>query len=1138
MTAATKTTNGTNTIAMTESTATTPTAPKRQKQIQIKSTQKFVKNFIFIISKTIQKEYDEKRSEGTTEGWMEIWDKWKENGLADVGNKSELTALIMDLPKVDKTKTVPKPMNVIVDAMREKIPMMDKCWTFELQSDNSETYMMAERNIGTMDTTPIVMEENSEKSMKDDNNKNATWIEIAKGSRSNVTPISNAKVNLPKVMETPTHQQFQSLSDRNEIKTTPISEGSDETGISYDEESKSDKLTSIQHNMISHNEIQTIENAIKNSTIDISHIQTLSKWYLNTYMENEKKFARHTMVLSKVGTHLKQMLNQQADEIMSNMEQEWKQNNNNNKILKDTTAEAKRQIKTTVDQGIDAISRKCNNTINDVKTTLEATEKQVQKLDTYKNVGMQTHSTLDQLLHTIKKAIELEYAAFEARLDKHVDMREKKINSMMEKHERTVETDLAYIKEFSTKKEELEEQRNAVQQEHLQVKQEAEQLRTERLEFKEYCNNMMMDIKSRMDDLDNMIADQEMSEYLKNDKGQTNAPTLRSSPSIPIVATSRGPSTTPTAVRLDETVTKSHQQRPPSRASHQSTPPQPTYTKPPPYPAMTIVRYKNDLYNVLGYIMYDTPPKFDSGHWHYEIITIPRGLHIYRCSDEFMTVEEEVVDPFISHYAEPEFVQATSVIGDIAQTPPQERFKSQAHRMDNNSTPTRPWNRQQSSSTYNGSNKSLAHNQFEYPLGTSVQSVWSQSLIKYGAKWDIMLRGSSDLRPFYDRLCSLLSEHSVYLIPYDDIRADKGLEAITPFNCRNFENARKAMSTALFLYFDSVKSTIFADYSEPRHFLEAYRVNSDGLGFLKEMMEERHPHLTHYTNTATTPKPTFQEYESIYTFINGYIDWLDDEKLRFNRQYTDKEKIDHVLESLDSRFDDAITKIRTQLTKLYTNPMLPEPFPDHLKLTTQLGRYIVKLIPIDQRNDLTNEVSWKAKVNKVSTRSSKRENVDKTMERKSNNRPPKFFNPKKNKNKVDKEMGDLKWEVMPGEECPGCGKSNHNVYKTGCPSLAVFANCQDFYRKHKDEDIMPKVKDAYKQYQKELRKKLRAKRNDTRGHLRVICDVTAGDSDVQYLKDLYFDTYKQNNPEEQFATKNFFNNLEDESSSSDESESQ
>ena len=243
-----------------------------------------------------------------------------------------------------------------------------------------------------------------------------------------------------------------------------------------------------------------------------------------------------------------------------------------------------------------------------------------------------------------------------------------------------------------------------------------------------------------------------------------------------------------------------------------------------------------------------------------------------------------------------------------------------------------------------------------------------------------------------------------------------------------------------------------------------------------------------------------------------------------------------MLESLDTRFDDAIAKIRTQLTKLYTNPLQPEPFPDHLKLTTQLGRYIVKLLPIEQRGDLTNEVTRRAKINRVSTRSSKRDSEDKAPpERK--NRPPKFINPKKNKYKADKEVKDLKWEVMVGEECPGCGKSNHNVYKTGCPSLAVFANCQEFYRKHKDEDIMPKVREAYKQYQKELRKKLRAKRNDTRGHLRVICDVTAGDSDVQYLKDLYFDTYKQNNPKEQYETNNFFNNLDDEQSTSEDEES-
>ena len=52
----------------------------------------------------------------------------------------------------------------------------------------------------------------------------------------------------------------------------------------------------------------------------------------------------------------------------------------------------------------------------------------------------------------------------------------------------------------------------------------------------------------------------------------------------------------------------------------------------------------------------------------------------------------------------------------------------------------------------------------------------------------------------------------------------------------------------------------------------------------------------------------------------------------------------------------------------------------------------------------------------------------------------------------DEWADKIEWKIMPGETCPACLKNNHNVYKTGCPSLLVFAACSNFYHKTPKEN--------------------------------------------------------------------------------------
>ncbi len=67
-------------------------------------------------------------------------------------------------------------------------------------------------------------------------------------------------------------------------------------------------------------------------------------------------------------------------------------------------------------------------------------------------------------------------------------------------------------------------------------------------------------------------------------------------------------------------------------------------------------------------------------------------------------------------------------------------------------------------------------------------------------------------------------------------------------------------------------------------------------------MRRRHPALKDINSTDSKQAPLFSTCTSIYTFINAYIEWIQDEKLRNNREYTDKEKIDYILEQLDNNY--------------------------------------------------------------------------------------------------------------------------------------------------------------------------------------------------------------------------------------------
>ncbi len=405
----------------------------------------------------------------------------------------------------------------------------------------------------------------------------------------------------------------------------------------------------------------------------------------------------------------------------------------------------------------------------------------------------------------------------------------------------------------------------------------------------------------------------------------------------------------------------------------------------------------------------------------------------------------------------------------------------------------------------------LAENQFLYPLGTAnKRSIYYSQISRYADKWKFELKDKHDLFTFYEQLVGLLWEYNILLKPYHEITLNTGIEIITATNCLNFENARKAMTTALFNFFDNNKETIFKDYSEPLALLPAFRSDSDGLGFLKYILRPIHPSLKDVTDTTEHERPLFKDCPNIHSFINRYKHWLADEKILGRPHYTDLEKLKYILNQLDDRFSTAKSKIQTQLNDVYANRHRPGKFPPHLKLDSKLnhlGLTIIELLPLEERHNFNNTVN-SPQINKMQTRSNGGNMRDTRREYRRNDR----YNQRKNTS--HEWAKEIKWKRIPGAICPACHRKDHNVYETGCATLATFCACQDFIRQHTKEEIKP-VLEAYNSYIRDLATKKRNVKQSYRKIIRKLVDKATDDEAIDDIKDEFFQNYIEQFEDEQ-----------------------
>lgn len=519
--------------------------------------------------------------------------------------------------------------------------------------------------------------------------------------------------------------------------------------------------------------------------------------------------------------------------------------------------------------------------------------------------------------------------------------------------------------------------------------------------------------------------------------------------------------------------------------------------------------YNDGTNKFIGHIM-PTKPEYNNGNYYYDIFSVG-GLEMRHCSDKHINIYQDNMEHFTT--------------SPYRSAPPQESNDRPYHKTPYNSS--------------RNTERKLNHNEFIYPIGTEPRTVWSQSLVKYGKQWHLQISDREGLITFYNTLHNMLSEYNIFIKPYEQITRSEGLELINVENCNNHESAIKAMSKAIFTYIDQSKDTIFKLYDKPLHAIDAFRPSFDGLGFLKHVMADRHPALKELTDVTTDLNlaPTYDKYRTIYEFINAYINWVQDEQLQ-NRQYSNKDKIDWVIGHLDrERWEPAINAVESIKADIYADEDKPKPWPKKLELTPKLAIWLVERLPKDQRTGLHNDIDDNSSITPgiINRTYGKNNNADNGYRKdwkdkndwKSQGRPQQKVKWKPNSSSKDTKFNwakILKYEKIPGARCPGCGGINHNVYKTGCPKLAQFAICKEFYDKTPKEQLQP-VKDSYDSYMSELRhKRMRQSRNETKRTLNKLKDYY-DDEEMNNLSESFYEVYQRDFPDATINT-NPFNDLE------------
>ena len=95
-------------------------------------------------------------------------------------------------------------------------------------------------------------------------------------------------------------------------------------------------------------------------------------------------------------------------------------------------------------------------------------------------------------------------------------------------------------------------------------------------------------------------------------------------------------------------------------------------------------------------------------------------------------------------------------------------------------------------------------NQFQLKGEDRARTIDAHFVNKYAKEWNLtLLSPEDDPETFYKDIKRCVGQYNVLLKKYHDITKLSGVEAITPDNCDNYDQASEAMSRTLYSMFPS-----------------------------------------------------------------------------------------------------------------------------------------------------------------------------------------------------------------------------------------------------------------------------------------------------------------------------------------------
>lgn len=1056
--------------------------------------------------------------------WQNMLDK---NILAVQATRSNLNRIILNRKEIPNTERAHQTIGIVLNQLRAELPFLDEMYNFvqpKLTDDvfnitpkpapdeegwespqaknavsqeaikksymkavTEKTPMQTTNAFSALETTPSPANDNP----KPDDDHDLSFSSSSKAESSLTSPTDS------KIAAGQEKEDQPVMNVRDEDKEPDLAD--DTEAFNFDDDTTIDMEETMIMEAIAGNTVNEIDVNILYRWINrtVGDIHTSS-----THLTNHKK--NITQLLDQHSVEVKNrmknsyetevksaidILTSKASQIRTQMvtttesykgtlnraKQEFK---TSNKDLSKSVKNFKSEMKKGESDAVMAINACGNKHITTITDNVEKGQQLQQQLLANIETAKESNRDVKHAITHLRTEIEQLYRRFSDDISDLADNERDEIRTWINENKSIIDGN-------STVFAELQEERDLLKAERHLLRTERELLKKDRLEFENWYSEVKNELVTRT----------------QLDK-QTNAPT------------------TPSAHKQQSLNT-------PSRST-------------PRFKADDPVQYSNNNYNVFAFIMNTTSPYFENEEWYYALYTA-EGNKIYQCKESELSIVRDTVPPGYKapptpapHASSMPFHQHKNSV-----FPPPSEHSSRYDSI--GSSPafdqkyeTKPWQQP----NYSRANRPLSDYEFIYPAGTYPKEIKPLSLYKAAKNWNLHIADVHDLRGFYERLQGHLSYFNILLRSYDDIVTHENIAAITPENCTNYEPAIQHMSKSILLMFEQNKK-IFSSYPEPLGYMESFRTKMNGLDFVKKIMSKRHPNLRDMVKDVLSDHyaPTFSQSISIFTFINSYIEWLHDEFLDGGRQFSQLHQIKYVLNQLDTNtYGPAKVSIQEDLTRLNLNSTSPKPIPSHLYVDEHLGLYILDLLPESVRSGIYDDIASQeqAKMEDSLPTLNRLKDSDKSYYKK---RDDKEYYKKKNDKDKDALKNDpllkdqdnswaknLSWTIMKNQTCPACYKTDHNVYKTGCPAFAQFAVCNEFY-KTVPKDKLDIVVSEYQKYQQELGKRKREKRNSVR---KVLRSLKAGyhQDDIEQMKETLFLDYKNEFEDEASNNVNPFDNLD------------